>query len=459
MRTDLEKKWGFFTALAMVMGTVIGSGIFFKASKVLKETGGDMKMALVVIAIVGAISIICSNVFANMGRMYSNVNGLIDYAEATCSHRYAYFTGWFLAVIYYPVMASTICYVGATYFCMMCGLEPHGQSSTGVAVLFMTMLIMINILAPKIAGKFQVATLVIKLIPICLMAIVGIVVGIANGNGIEILKTASDTSTSGGGGIFGGVCAFVFAYEGWIAATTINAELKNPKRDLPLALCIGCLLCTAIYMLYVYSMGATLTGEEIIAAGDALPKLAFSNVFGNVAGNLILGFIVISCLGASNGVVLCSMRGLYSLAVRGQGPKPEVISQVDESTGMPLFSCIAGIAFIFFWLFQVSTLFFQGPLVFNGTGSPDWLLAWEADEVCIITLYAVYIPIFAHIYVSRKEISFVQRYILPTLAIIAAVFMCYCAYAAYGIQTLYYLIFFAIVMLFGMRFFHEEKWK
>ena len=455
METKLEKKWGFFMALAMVMGTVIGSGIFFKAAKVLKETHGNMKMALVVIAIVGAISIVCSNVFANMGRMYSNVNGLVDYAEATCGHKYAYFTGWFLAVIYYPVMSSTICYVAATYFCMMCGLEPHGQSSTGVAVLFMTMLIMINILAPKIAGKFQMATLVIKLIPICLMAVVGMIVGFVNGNGIEILKTVSSTSIEGGSGIFEGVCAFVFAYEGWIAATTINSELKNPKRDLPLALCVGCLLCTAIYMLYVYSMGATLTGEEIIAAGDALPKIAFSNVFGNLAGNLILGFIVISCLGASNGVVLCSMRGLYSLAVRGQGPKPEVLSQVDKSTGMPLHSCVAGIAFIFFWLFQVSTLFFQGPLVFNGTNSPDWLLAWEADEVCIITLYAIYIPIFIHIILADRQSSFLQRYILPLLAILASIFMCYCAYRSYGIQTLYYLAFFFIVTAIGMRFYKK----
>lgn len=442
-------------ALAMVMGTVIGSGIFFKAPKVLKATNGNMKIALIVIAIVGAISIVCSNVFANMGRMYSNINGLVDYAEATCGNRYAYFTGWFLAVIYYPVMASTICYVAATYFCMMCGLEPHGQSSTGVAVLFMTILITINILAPKISGKIQMSTLVIKLIPICLMAVVGIIIGIVNGNGITILNTVTD-STSKGSGVFEGVCAFIFAYEGWIAATTINSELKNPKKDLPLALCAGCILCTVIYMLYVYSMGATLTGEEIIAAGDALPKLAFSNVFGNIAGNLILGFIVISCLGASNGVVLCSMRGLYSLAVRGQGPKPEILSKVDEHTGMPLLSCVAGAAFIFFWLFQVSTLFFQGPLVFNGTNNPDWLLAWEADEVCIITLYAIYIPIFAHLLVTKKQISFVQRYILPILAIIAALFMCYCAYASYGIQTFYYLAFFVIVIAIGMCFYKKN---
>lgn len=457
METKLEKKWGFFMALAMVMGTVIGSGIFFKAVKVLNVTNGNMKNALIVIAIVGAISIVCSTVFAEMGRRYSNCNGLIDYAEVTCGRGYAYFTGWFMAVIYYPVMASTICYVAANYFCMMFGFEAFAPISIGVSIMFMGLLIVMNVLAPKLSGKFQTSTLVIKLVPIILMAVVGIIVGIINGNGIAIFNTIQEAGASGSSGILEGVCAFVFAYEGWIAVTTINSELKNPKRDLPLALVVGTILCTALYMLYVYSMSATLTSAEIIAAGDSLPKIAFSNVFGNVAGNIILGFIVVSCLGASNGVVLCSMRGLYSLAVRGQGPAPEKVSKVDEVTGMPLISCIAGVGFVLFWLFQVSTLFFHAQVVLGGTATPVWLLAWEADEVCIITLYAVYIPIYVSIMFKEKDMNPLFRFILPVLATIAAIFMCYCAYRSYGVQTFYYLGFFTIVTIIGFFFYKKSK--
>jgi APA family basic amino acid/polyamine antiporter len=79
----MEKRYGFPTALSMVIGIVIGSGIFFKAVKVLKLTGGSMKNALLVIAIVGCICLICSLFFAKMGREYANCNGLVDYAEAT----------------------------------------------------------------------------------------------------------------------------------------------------------------------------------------------------------------------------------------------------------------------------------------------------------------------------------------------------------------------------------------
>lgn len=453
MKKELEKKWGLPTALSMVMGVVIGSGIFFKAVKVLSITNGDMSQALLIIGIVGLICVVCSNVFAQMGKRYSTCNGLVDYAEVACGKKYAYFIGFFTSAIYNPVIASTLSYIAATYFCMMCGLEMHGQANTGISILFMILLIVMNMLAPKLAGKFQVTTTIIKLTPIVLMAVIGGIVGLVNGNGISIFTEVQSSSTNE---IFAGVCAFAFAYEGWIAATTINSELKNPKRDLPLALTIGGIGCTVIYMLYVYSMSATLSASQIIAAGDNLPKIAFSNIFGNVAGNLILAIIVISCLGTANGMTMSTMRGFYSLALRGNGPKPDVVSQVDEATGMPLKSCVIGIGLMGFWLFQTSTLCFQGPLVFNTLHSPEWLLAWEADEICIITLYALYIPIFFHIIKSEKDFSFMHRYILPSLAIIASLFMCYCAYCAYGKQIYYYLIFFVIVQSIGMYFYKAK---
>lgn len=456
MNKELEKKWGLPTALSMVMGIVIGSGIFFKAVKVLSLTNGNMAQALLIIGVVGMICIICSNVFANMGRHYSKCNGLVDYAEVACGEKYAYFVGFFTSTIYNPVIAATLSYIGASYFCMMLGIEQYGQANTGISILFMFIIIVMNMLAPKLAGKFQVGTTVIKLTPIILMAVVGTIVGLVNGNGVTIF-TNPVAGSADGNGLFAGVCAFAFAYEGWIAATTINAELKNPKRDLPLALTIGGIFCAVIYMLYVYSMSATLSAEQIIAAGDNLPKLAFTNLFGNVAGNLILCIIVISCLGTANGMTMSTMRGFYSLAVRGKGAKPEAIADVDSVTGMPLKSCIIGIGLMGFWLFQLSTLCFQGPLVFNGTHNPEWLFAWEADEICIVTLYALYIPIFIHIIKSEKEFNFFNRYVLPTLAIISSLFMCYCAYYAYGKQILYYLIFFFALQGLGMYLYEDRK--
>lgn len=453
----MKKQYGFITALSMVIGIVIGSGIFFKAVKVLKLTNGSMRDSLIVIAIVGLICMVCSLFFAKMGREYAHCNGLVDYAEATLGKKYAFIMGWFLATFYYPIIGATLSYIAASYVSMMAGLEMYGQATTGIAVFFMLTLSTINILSPKLGGKLQVSTTVIKLIPLVLMSVVGLAIGIVNGNSIKALNYIVNETNGSGSGIFAGVCAFAFSYEGWISSTAINSELKNPKRDLPLALISGSIFCTLIYMAYVFSMTATLSVEEIIAAGDMLPVIAFGNVFGNFVASLILVFIIISCLGTANGMIMCTLRGLYSLSIRGWGPKPEIIAEVDESTGMPLKSAILGIGMMGFWLFQTSTLFFQGPLAFNGTGNPSWLFAWEADEVCIITIYALYIPMFIHIMLHKKEYNPLYRFVIPFLSLLSSLLMCYSAYIGYGIQILYYLIFFILIMAVGLFMTDKKK--
>ena len=94
----MEKRYGLPTAICMVVGIVIGSGVFFKAEKVLQATKGNMPLGILAWGIVGAIMIICSYVFATMATRYEKVSGLVDYAEATVGRRYAYYVGWFMAV-------------------------------------------------------------------------------------------------------------------------------------------------------------------------------------------------------------------------------------------------------------------------------------------------------------------------------------------------------------------------
>ena len=87
----LTRKYGLLTAICMVVGTVIGSGVFFKAQNVLAATGGNMPLGIVAWVITGFVMIICSAQFAVMATKYEKVNGVVDYAEATCGKGYAYY--------------------------------------------------------------------------------------------------------------------------------------------------------------------------------------------------------------------------------------------------------------------------------------------------------------------------------------------------------------------------------
>ena len=239
----LTKKYGLLTAICMVVGIVIGSGVFFKAGKVLSFTNGNIGKTLAVVAIVGGIMIICSLVFATLAQKHEKVNGIVDYAEATLGKRYAYYVGWYMSTIYYPTLTSVLGWISASYTCSLFNIPASTGAQLALAGAYLVAGFAVNSLSPRLAGRFQVSATFIKLIPLVLMGVVGLIVGLVNGKTIDAFK--ANIVTEGlvnDGGFFAGVAAFAFAYEGWVVATSINGELKNAKRNLPIALIVGAII-------------------------------------------------------------------------------------------------------------------------------------------------------------------------------------------------------------------------
>ncbi len=457
----MEKRFGLPTAIAMVVGIVIGSGVFIKGGKIMSLAGGNMWNAVLVVGIVGVICIICSLVFAELGAKYEKVNGVVDYAEVALGKKYAYYVGWFMTTIYYPSLAVILSFFAAVFTCPLFGVQALDFSTGTIAVEavglgagYLMLGYGINALSPKLAGKLQVTTTVIKLIPLVLMGVVGTIVGLTNGSTATVLaegaaRTAADTGASG---LFGGVVAFAFAYEGWIIATSINSELKDAKKNLPLALIIGALFCTVIYCLYIFSMSSVGSVDTIIGTwplGESLPSIAFANIFGNFAGTIVYVFLAISCLGTMNGLVMGSCRGMYSVAAREMGPRPDFYGNVDDQNNFVLKSSLVGLAIAGAWYAWTVIMWMKGPDFFGGVHSSLWL-GWEPDEISIVNLYAMYIPMFIALMVKNKELPFFKRFVLPALGVACCVFMVYCCVVCKGYQQILgYLIFFAIVMFIG----------
>lgn len=447
MDNKLEKKYGLPTAICMVVGTVVGSGVFFKAEAVLNKTGGNMPLGILAWLLVGVIMIVCSYVFATMATKYEKVNGLVDYAEATLGDRYAYNIGWFVAVIYTPTLVSVLAWVSARYLCVLLGWDITGGSCMTIAAFFLCMDYAMNALAPRIAGKFQISTTVIKMIPLALMAVVGTIVGLTNGQLAANFATVA-SGTSGSGGLMGAAVAVAFAYEGWILTTSINAELKDAKRTLPRALILGSFIVVAIYILYYIGLNGAVTTEELMASGQAAAKMAFQRVFGHAAGTAVFVLIVISCLGTLNGLTLACCRGMYALAARGQGPKPEMFAQVDPATNMPSNSSTFSLAVNAFWL-----LYFYGA---NLTGPWFGSFSFDSSELPIVTLYAMYIPMFVMFMKKADDLNGFKRFVMPILGLFGCLFMVYAAFAAYGKTVLFYLVVFAVIMIIGNIFYKKK---
>ncbi len=450
----LTRKYGLVTAICMVVGTVIGSGVFFKAQDVLNKTGGNMPLGIAAWVITGLIMIICSAQFAVMATKYEKVSGVVDYAEATCGKKYAYYLAWFMLNIYYPGMTSVLAWVSARYFGVLFGWSMVGPEVMALAGFFLIGTYTLNAFSPKLSGKFQVSATFIKLVPICLMAIVGTIVGSVNGTLPQNFSTVVNETVGGGtgGALFAAIVATVFAYEGWIVATSINAELKNPKKNLPLALVIGAFIIVIAYVLYYIGVAGGATNEVLMQ--DGAPT-AFKNVFGSVGGILLNICIVISCLGTLNGLMVATTRGMYAIAARNEGPDPEFFSQIDKKSNMVTNSSIWGIFVSACWL-----IYFYGANLSSG-----WfgLFNFDSSELPIVTIYAMYIPMFIIWMKKEKDMGVFKRFILPIVSTIACLFMIFAAVYAHGVTpylnaqaegkfscpVLFYLIVFAVIMLLG----------
>lgn len=474
MEKGLKKQYGLLMAICMVVGTVVGSGVFFKAQAILQKTDGDMPMGIIAWIIGGAVMICCVLAFCVMAQQYEKVNGLVDYAEATIGSKYAYFMGWFATTIYTPAMTSVLAWLTARYFLTFLvsvnpDLQLAGDPVTGTETFLLAGFILIcvfaiNTLSSKLAGKLQISATFIKLIPLLLMAVFGTVYGLSHnmaGEPTTILSSNFATGTGNYSVLFGAVVATAFAYEGWILATSINSEIKDSKKNLPIALVLGGIIIIAIYLFYYIGIAGGAPVKTLMEDGTTT---AFTTVFGNVLGNILNLFVAVSCLGTLNGLLIGCIRGMYSISVRGMGPKVDLMKQVDPASGMPSNSCIIGLVIVGAWL-----VYFYGA---NLTATP-WFgkFSFDSSELPIITIYALYIPMFIQFMRKEKNLPAVKRFVLPILGIIGSAFMVFAAFYSHGYMpylaakengefscpVLFYLIVFAVIMAIGMLVMNPKK--
>ena len=460
MSNKLTRKYGLFTAICMVVGIVIGSGVFFKAGDILAITGGDMSTGVYAWIIGGCIMLACLLSFSFMSQRHERVNGIVDYAEALVGPKYGYIMGWFSTTVYFPAMTSVLAWVSARYtmafllsaFPNLSVLIPNGVTGPETMVLAGVYLIVIyamNNLSPRIAGKFQTGTTIIKMIPLALMAVVGLIAGITSGLLQENFTTdMANVQPTSSNPLFAAVCATAFAYEGWIIATSINSEIKDSKKNMPKALIVSGIVIMATYLLYYIGAAGGATKAELMEKGATV---AYTNIFGGVVGNILNLFIAISCIGTTNGLMLGCTRCMYSLADRKRGPKSDMYSQVDKATNMPANSATFALVACAVWFlyFYVANLWGGVP-----AGAP---FAFDSSELPIIAIYMMYLPIFICWMVKAKGESTLRRFVVPALAFAGSVFMIIASIYRHQMGCLWFMIVFIATMIVGLLLDMKKK--
>lgn len=339
-----KNEYGLFTAIAMIVGVVIGSGIFFKSDNILVATNGDILLGVLVFVIAALSIIFGSLTIAELAARNSNAGGIITYAEDSCNKSIACAFGWFHTFLYYPTLIAVVSWVTGIYTCILFGIEGTLEIQIGIGIIVFIALFICNVLSAKLGGYFQNASTIIKLIPLIIIALAGLFLG----NPGEVISNTSTGIQSIGW--ISAIAPIAFSFDGWIVATSMGHEIKNSKKNLPIALVIAPLFILAIYILYFVGISVYVGPEAVMSLGDAHVDLAANTLLGPWGAKVILIFVIISIMGTVNGLTMGLTRLPYSLAIRNMFPNSTKVKIMNEKLGMPVISSMVAFVLCLFWI-------------------------------------------------------------------------------------------------------------
>lgn len=428
-----KRRYGLFTAITMITGVVIGSGIFFKADNVLSYTKGNVLLGIIIF-IVAAIAIVfgCLTI-SQLANLTDKPGGLIAYTEEFVGIGPSCAFGWFQTFLYLPTLSAVVAWVTGIYISQLFGLEFTLERTVLIGVVSLTVLFIFNTLSAKLGGYFQNGAMIIKSIPLLVIAVAGLILGKPGeltSNDFSTLKSATSS--------FGWLAAFApiaFSFDGWIVATSIGGEIKNSKRNLPLALTISPLLILLAYVAYFVGISALIGPDKILEQGDGSLFTAANMLFGTVGAKIILTFVVISVLGTVNGLVLGFIRMPYSLALRNMMPGSEALKKENSKLGdMPVNSAILAYALSLLWML---IHYISQKLSMRG----------DVSEIAIGISYLNYIVLYiAVIKLTQKGTikGKFKGYVIPVLATIGSLIIL-SGSVTHPLFIYYFLICFAIL--------------
>ncbi len=437
-----KRNYGLMTAVAMIVGIVIGSGIFFKSDNVLVLTGGNVLDGVLVFC-VAAIAIVfgCLS-FSQLALLSDKPGGVITYAEEFTSMRFACASGWFESFLYYPTLIVIVSWVAGIYAGILFGWENTLEQQTLFGLAVVVVLFALNLLSARLGGYFQNATLVLKMVPLIIIAVAGFAFG-QPGEAI-----AAHTTSIGPAGLFAAILPIAFSFDGWICATSISHEIRDSQKNLPRAMIFSPLLILAVYVAYFVGISALVGPDKIMELGDAHVEFAAAKLFGAAGAKAILVFVLISVLGTVNGLILAAIRMPYSLALRRMVPCSDTLSKQSTALrGMPFASAMVVFGFSLVWyvLHYFSTKY-------------NLLQNSDISEIAIVVHYLMFIGLYVTVMRLTAQGRIKNKfygYVAPVFATIGSLIML--VGGAQNKLFVFYLGIDAVVILASVLYFNFHK--
>jgi APA family basic amino acid/polyamine antiporter len=311
---ELRRVLGLFSIIGIVVGTMIGSGIFINPAKVAQDVGTPGLMLLVWI-VGGLLSFFGALAVSELAAAYPQAGGIYVYLREAYGSAIAFLFGWTLFLVIESGTVATLA-VGFSskylpYFITLSPLQTKVISISLIAILAA-----VNVLGVKKGAflmNFLTSIKFVGLIGICVVVFI-----FASGSTANFLSSGAAAAAQGGVlGSFGvALVAALWAYKGWENSTYSASEISNPQKNLPLGLFIGTLSVVVLYLLanlsYLYVFPAAR-----MAASERIAADVMQTAVGPVGASVVALIILLSMSGTANGHLLTSPRVFYAMAKDG----------------------------------------------------------------------------------------------------------------------------------------------
>ena len=303
----LVRRLGLFDATMLVMGGIIGSGIFLNPAEVARHV--DTPLLIVGVWLIGGlIAIAGAFVYAELAARRPEVGGQYAYLRDAWGPMPAFLYGWSLLLVIQSGGMAAVAITFARYFLELTHLPLPDGAVAAAALLLLTA---INCLGVRAGSNVQSGLMVLKIGAIAFLVLCGVLAAGAYGGAERVVPAATSLGTLGA--IGAALTPVMFAYGGWQTASFVAAEMRDPRRDLARGLLLGVigviLLYTAVAFTCVYVLGPDGLAETRTPA-TAVMRLAL----GDTGATLIALGIAISALGFLSQGMLTAPRVYFAMA-------------------------------------------------------------------------------------------------------------------------------------------------
>ncbi len=305
--TELKRQLTLLDATMINVGTIIASAIFIVPAEIALRLEATSLTVLVwivggIVSLVGALSI------AELAAAMPEAGGAYVYLREAYSPVWGWLYGWANGVVINPASIAAIAVGFAGYVGHFTPLSDAGIKV--VAIVSILVLTWLNVLGVKAGAITQNVLTLIKIATVAGLIVIGFVLpGGSSGNFQPFWPGGGSTI-----GAFGvAMLAVLWAYDGWIETTYVGGEVVRPERNLPRAIIYSALICMALYVLVTVSFTYVL-GPHKVAASQLVASDAAAVTLGALGAGLVAAAILVSTLGANNGIVLTAARIPYAMA-------------------------------------------------------------------------------------------------------------------------------------------------